>query len=167
MLVIVLSILGCVLCLLAGLFTGMNIADRYNRPMYEAAVKSSDRFQEYYMIMNQWLIAKQSDCSILDFFHDRGYRNIAIYGLTELGNRLYDELKSSDVNVVCAVDAGLFTCPYPELKLFRLSDFELSDESKEIDAIIVTPTFAFDSIKNQLSEYISADIIPIWSILDI
>ncbi len=112
-----------------------------------------DKFKTYYNILNQWLALKQENKNLSQYFKDNNYKTIAIYGMGEMGTRLYEELKKSDIEVVCAIDknaANTFT----ELKVI-----DIEDELPEADAIIVTAVFAFEEIKSQLSEKVNTPII--------
>ena len=113
-----------------------------------------DKFKSYYNMLNQWLSLKQEGKSLEKYFVDNGYKIIAIYGMGEMGNRLYDELKDSkEVTIKYAVDQNAASA-FSELEVR-----DTEDELEEVDAIIVTAIFAFDEIEKQLSESASFPII--------
>ncbi len=105
-----------------------------------------DKFKNYYNMLNQWLMLKQEGISLEKYFTDNNIKSIAVYGMGEMGNRLYNELKDSDVIIRYAIDqiAGNI---YSDLKVCSLDD-----ELEDVDAVIVSATFAFSSIKDQLAE---------------
>ena len=105
-------------------------------------------------MLNQWLLLKQEGKSLEKYFAENGYKTIAIYGMGEMGNRLYDELKNSSVvEIKYAIDKNA-AGTYSELEVF-----DPDDEMTEVDAVIVTAIFAFDEIEDELSEKIQCPII--------
>ena len=56
-----------------------------------------NKFKNYYNMLNKWLYLKQNGTSLDTYFKKNDYNSIAIYGMGEMGNRLYDELKQSSI----------------------------------------------------------------------
>lgn len=112
-----------------------------------------DKFKSYYNLLNQWLMIKQEGKSLEQYFLDNEYQSIAIYGMGELGNRLYDELKGSSVQIKYAIDKNADST-YAEIEVK-----ELEDTLEKVDAVIVTAIFAFDEIEDELSEIIDFPIV--------
>ena len=105
-----------------------------------------DKFKGYYNMLNQWLLLKQEGKSLEKYFTDNGYKSIAIYGMGEMGNRLYDELKNSSVvEIKYAIDKNA-AGTYSELDVI-----DVDDEMDEVDAVVVSAIFAFDEIEEELS----------------
>lgn len=112
-----------------------------------------DKFKRYYNVLNQWLSLKQEGKSLAQYFENNNYKSLAIYGMGELGNRLYDELGGSDITVRYAVDEK-FTITYTGLNVKSPEE-----EFDKVDAIVVTAIFAFEEIENQLKEKVDFPII--------
>lgn len=112
-----------------------------------------DKFKGYYNMLNQWLVLKQEGKSLEKYFTDNGFKTIAIYGMGEMGNRLYDELKGTSVTVKYAVDKNAAST-YSELDVI-----DPDDEYEEVDAIIVSAIFAFDEIEEMLSDKVDFPIV--------
>lgn len=115
--------------------------------------KKIERLKGYYALLNQWLQLSQSNISLERYFLENKYNSIAIYGMGELGMRLYEEIKDSAVKVKCAIDKNAETV-YAELPVCYPENC-----MKDIDVIVVTPTFAYTEIANELSEYVDCPII--------
>lgn len=113
-----------------------------------------DKFKGYYNMLNQWLIIKQEGKNLSEYFKKNNYNSVAIYGMGEMGNRLYDELKGSEINVKYAVDKNAAST-YSELEVFDPDDCEY----EKVDCIVVTATFAFDEISEKLEDEVSFPII--------
>lgn len=113
-----------------------------------------DKFKGYYNMLNQWLLLKQEGKSLEKYFTDNGYKSIAIYGMGEMGNRLYDELKNSSVvEIKYAIDKNA-AGTYSELDVI-----DVDDEMDEVDAVVVSAIFAFDEIEEELSAKTDCPII--------
>lgn len=118
-----------------------------------------EKFKMYYNLLNQWLSIKQEGQSLSRFFLDNNYKTIAIYGMGELGNRLFLELKDSTIVVKYAIDqeAG-----------YTYSDMEvlsLDNELENVDAVIVTPIFAYRDISEKLSDKVNCPIISLEEVI--
>lgn len=113
-----------------------------------------DKFKGYYNMLNQWLMLKQEGKSLEKYFVDNGYKTVAIYGMGEMGNRLYDELKNcTEVEIKYAVDQNAAST-YAEIEVI-----DKDDDYAEADVMVVTATFAFDEISEELSAKIDFPIV--------
>lgn len=110
------------------------------------------KFKSYYNMLNQWLILKQEGKDLIQYFTDNNYKKIAIYGMGEMGNRLYDELKDSDIKIAYAIDKNI--AAYSELEIL-----DVDDDFPEVDVIVVSAIFAFEEVDDELSEKISCPIV--------
>lgn len=129
-----------------GAAVGAAIVSKMATITMDERTKKVDKFKSYYHMLNQWILIKKEGKSLEKYFLDRGYKTIAIYGMGEMGNRLYEELKDSVVEVKYAVDKNASRA-YSELDIV-----DLEDDLEEVDAIVVTAVFEFDEIENNLSE---------------
>ncbi len=112
-----------------------------------------DKFKGYYNLLNEWLALKQRGESLTKYFKENNMKSIAIYGMGELGNRLYEELKNSDVEVRYAIDKNADNS-FSELEVIYPSD-----EFAMVDAIVVTSIFAFDEIEEELTDITGIKIV--------
>lgn len=112
-----------------------------------------DKFKSYYNMLNQWIILKQEGKSLSKYFKLNNYKTVAIYGMGEMGNRLYDELKNSDIEVKYAVDQNA-SSTYSELEVM-----DKEDDFDNVDVMVVTATFAFDEIEEEISEKVGFPIV--------
>ena len=118
------------------------------------------RYRGYYDVTKQWLKIKNEDKSTVEYFNDNDYSNIAIYGLGELGSRLYEELKNSNINVKYFVDKEADSMYFGEDDIELASIHDLDDNG--IDVIVITPVYAYEDIEKQLLDKgISCDIVSI------
>lgn len=119
-----------------------------------------DKFKAYYNMLNQWLLLKQDGKNLKEYFKNNGYNTIAIYGMGEMGNRLYDELKDSEIQVKYAIDKNADST-YAQIPVK-----DLEDDLEEVDVIVVTAIFAFEEIEEEILERVNYPY-PIISLEDV
>lgn len=142
-----------VLTSLAGAAAGAAVIGKIQGKTIEQKAEKVDKFKSYYNMLNQWLILKQEGKSLASYFSDNSYNTIAIYGMGEMGNRLYDELKDTSVQVKYAIDKDAAST-YSELEVL-----DPEDDFPEVDAVIISAVFAFDEIEENLADKFTCPII--------
>lgn len=135
-----------VLSTIGGAAAGAVAIDRIQNKSIRQKEGKIDKFKSYYNMLNQWLMLKQSQKSLEQYFIDNNYKSIAIYGMGEMGNRLYDELKNTSITVKYGIDKEAISV-YSDLEVY-----EVDDELAPVDVIVVTAIFAFDEVSKILSE---------------
>lgn len=142
-----------VLSMAAGAVAGVVTTGKLAGKQIEEKVEKVDKFKNYYNMLNQWLMLRQQGKTLEKYFLDNGYKEIAIYGMGEMGNRLYDELKATSVTVKYAIDKNA-EGTYSELDIR-----DVEDDFEDVDAIVVSAVFAFDEIEEELSKKVAYPII--------
>ena len=112
-----------------------------------------DKFKQYYNVLIQWLELKQKGKKLDDFFVKNSIKTVAIYGMGEMGTRLYEELKNGNVEVKYAIDKNADST-YSELKVIETEDIR-----DDVDAIVVSAIFAFDEIREELEKKVNCQIL--------
>ena len=118
----------------------------------------SDKHFEMFKLMNQWLVNKQQGKELVTYFKDNRYKTVAIYGMSYVGERLYDDLSNTDVKVVYAIDKCADKV-YADLEIYTLED-----ELPQADVIIVTAITYYNEI---VEELLKVTDIPLISLEDI
>lgn len=118
----------------------------------------SDKHFELFQLMNQWLINKQQGKELATYFKSYDYKKVAIYGMSYAGERLYDDLKNTGIEVVYAVDKRADKV-YTDLEVYTLEE-----ELPQADVIVVTAITYYDEIEEALREVTD---IPVVSLEDI
>lgn len=148
------SISGAMVGCLAG---GMSVKSILQKKIHKKN-EMLEKMYMFYVLLNQWLSIRQEGRSLEEFFTEHNYNAIAIYGMKELGDRLYEELKDSGVSVKYAIDKNADFI-YSEIDVVTPdADFE------SVDAIIVTAVYCFYEIEEILNK--KTDI-PVISLEDI
>lgn len=140
--------------ILAGIMAGAVIDRHFEEKNVKGQIKGAGKFEAYYKILNRWLALKQEGRNLESFFTDRGYQKIAIYGMGDLGNRLYGELEKTSIEIAYAIDKNAANIHYAESDIVHPDD-----ELEAIDALIVTTVGAFREIEREMSGKVDCPII--------
>ena len=133
------------LSVLAGAMAGGVAVGTIFKKRTDAANEALKKSQRLYLVFDQWLSLRQEGKSLEEYFKQNNYKTVAIYGMRELGQRLYDELKDSDITVKYAIDKNA-DAVYTDVDVVR------PDEHLErVDVIVVTAVYYFEEIKEMLS----------------
>lgn len=119
----------------------------------------SERDLRNMRLLEQWIFIKQDDKSIEDYLKKNGIKTIAIYGMGFVGERLYDELKKSTVEVKYAIDKR-GGCLCEDVLVISPTEAIIP-----VDAIVVAAIYYFDEIKESLAKRTDIPIISLESIL--
>lgn len=120
--------------------------------------RQSDKYEQALLMTNRWLKVKQEQKSLEKYFLDKGYCTIAIYGMNYIGIRLYDELKESSIEVLYGIDKNSASAEA------GIPIYSPEDSLGRVDAVVVTPVYYYEEIKQDLAGKIS---VPILSINDV
>lgn len=117
------------------------------------------KVHELYMAFDQWLQIRQEGKSLKEYFQRNNYKAVAIYGMKELGERLYDELKSSDIEVAYIIDKNADRI-YADVNVITPDE-----ELEPVDVIVVTAIYYFDEIEELLSKKVECPVVSLEDIL--
>lgn len=143
---------------LAGVAVGTGITGYSMGKRMAEKEQMSQKHLALFLLMNQWVKDKQEGKSLASYFEKNGYRKIAIYGMSYVGETLVEELKDSDIEIKYGIDKNAANL-YSEIDVMTMDD-----DLEEVDAVVVTPVFFFDEIEEQLS---AKFVCPIVSLEDI
>lgn len=141
-----------IVAMAAGVVWGINI----NKAKKKEIKKEKDfgkKIVSYYFLINRWLKLKQQGWSIETYFNKNGIQSIAIYGFKELGERLYDELKETEIEVKYIIDKNMNTI-HADIDVYAPDE-----DLPRVDAIIVTATYFYDEIEDELCDVVECPII--------
>lgn len=137
----------------AGMAAGATVIGKMQGKTIKSNENDIDKFRRYYNMLNQWLLIKQEGKSLEKYFDDNGYHTVVIYGMGEMGNRLYEELKNTSIEVKYAVDKEAANT-YSELKVVGKDDY-----LESADVMIVTAIYAYDEIEEEMETKIDFPIV--------
>lgn len=107
-----------------------------------------------FKILNNWLKLKHQSKTLQKYFDDNYIKTVAIYGMGELGKRLFEDLKSLNVEVTYAIDINAENIDIDGLEIFTLDN-----TLPKVDVIIITPVHLFYEIEDNLLKKGIKDVI--------
>lgn len=148
------------LSLLLGASTGAAAVGFQQRKRKAATDDLLQKMGEFYKLLLKWLEIEQKGKSIRSFFVENGYKTIAIYGMKELGERLFDELRDSEVEVKYIIDKKADTM-YADVDIITPEE-----EMEEVDAIVVTAIHYMDEIEEMLEQKVDYPILSLQEVVE-
>lgn len=118
-----------------------------------------EKQREFYSIFTRWLNIHNHGKNLASFFDDRGFRNIAIYGMKETGELLLSELRENGINVSYGIDRDA------DNLYVKTVVIKPTEEIRDVDAIVVTAIHYYKQIENELKGKINCPIISLRDIL--
>lgn len=156
---IISAVAGNAVGMLVGAGVGAAVAGKEKKKSEKQWKELADKHLALMLLMNQWLSIKQEGKNVADFLKRKEIKSIAIYGMSYVGERLYDELKDTDIVIKYAIDRNADGI-YAEV------DIVTPDEKLEsVDAIIVTPVYYYKEISCMLMQKTNIKIISLEDIL--
>lgn len=119
----------------------------------------SNKHLALYKMMCQWVKVKQEGKNLADYLEKKGYKKIAIYGMSYAGDTLINELEGTKVHVAYGIDRNAQSI-YTDIDVVSIDE-----QLDEVDAVVVTAITFFDEIEEALSEKIDCPIISLEDIL--
>lgn len=112
-----------------------------------------------YCAFDRWLQIRQEGRTLAEYFKKNNYKTIAVYGMKELGDRLVDELKDSEIKVCYAIDKNAD-------QIYSDIDIVTPDDDLEpVDVIVVTAIYYYDEIVDVLNKKANCPIVSLEDIL--
>lgn len=142
-----------------GAAVGAVVTGKEAQKTVDKTQKMADKHLALFLLMNRWVEVKQDGKNLINYFHEKGYTSIAIYGMSYAGERLLHELKGSDIEVKCGIDQKADEI-YTEVDMITPDD-----EIPKVDAVIVTSIYFFDEIKEKLEGVVDSPVISLEDVL--
>lgn len=155
--------IGKVISTLTGITAGAVVGGIAARTVSSKKIKElldgHAKVHELYMAFDQWLRIRQEGKTLVEYFERNDYKTVAIYGMKELGERLYDELQDSGITVRYVIDKNADAI-YADVDVITPDD-----ELEQVDVIVVTALYYFDEIEEMLSEKVDYPVVSLEDIL--
>ena len=141
-----------------GVIAGIGITNRLTEKTIKKNRDMSDKHLALFLMMNEWVKVKQAGKNLAEYFEGKGYKKIAIYGMSYAGETLLDELSESDIEVAYAIDKNAKS-------IYDLDMVTVEEELQEVDAVVVTAITFYDEIEKKLKEKLKCPIVSLEDIL--
>lgn len=153
------KVAGVISAFMAAFMAGAGMVGKILIKNVNRSQEMSEKHLALYMITNDWLRLRQDGKSLVAYFERKNYKRIAIYGMHYMGMSLLNELKNSDIEVIYGIDRNADRI-FADCKVITPDE-----EFEDVDAIIVTPVFYFESIEEELSRKVTYPIVSLEEVL--
>lgn len=148
-----------VISMLMGATAGAGVVGKVQGDKLKKTKDMSAKHLKLFLMMNQWVKVKQEGKNLSSYFENKGYKRIAIYGMSYAGETLIDELKDTGIEVVYGIDQNADS-------IFADIDIVTMDDTlEEVDAVVVTAITFFGEIEEKLNGKLNCSIISLEDIL--
>lgn len=113
------------------------------------SLKTQKRLNNYYTVSAQWIYNLQNGRYISSYLEAKKIHCIAIYGIGNLAEMLINELSDTNIKIVYGIDQNAENYEGIGIK-FPVITPDKIDIQETVDAIIVTPVFAYYDIAETL-----------------
>ena len=131
---------------------------KMSEKIYKAS-EMSDKHLALFLMMNQWVKVKQEGKDLSSYFERKGYKNIAMYGMSYAGETLINELKNTNIHVDYAIDKNADSI-YADVDVVGAED-----QLNKVDAVVVTAITFFNEIEEKLADKVGCPVISLEDIL--
>ena len=120
------------------------------------------KFKEYYNVMQQWVVMLQKKISLSEYLLRNGYKKIALYGMSDIGNCLAIEIKEDNkCDLLYAIDQGEPKL-YTDIICIKLDEISYYEKP---DLIIITLPHIFQDIREKIALLCDCEIKSITEII--
>ena len=132
------------MALFTGIVGGTICTEKVMKKKVDEMRHYADKHLALFLMMNQWVKVKQEGKNLAQYLDKKGYKKIAIYGMSYAGETLLEELKGTEIQIAYGIDKNVENI-YSELDIFSLDDTYAN-----VDAIVVTAITFFDEVQTML-----------------
>ena len=156
MLAVLLAVISIMLVALASAIHIIFKADQE----IDTSLLEAKKFSYMFKVMNQWMQALHAGKSMERYLVHAGHRDIAIYGMYYIGERLFEELAGSKITVAYAIDRS------KEVSNCDVTIYKPTDKLPSVDLVVVTTALYFYEIRKQLQGKLECPIISIEELVE-
>lgn len=117
--------------------------------LIERGYRQTEKFKIFFDLITEWFAGYMMDKNIVNWILGNGYKTIAIYGMSTLGELTYLNLRN---NGAVYIKYGLDR--RTDIKVNGLDVYNLNDNLECVDLIIVTAITSYEEIEKEIKERI-------------
>lgn len=126
----------------------------------EKILSQVKRYQKLFYLLDRWMLLKEKNIGLEDYFRVNHVSRIIIYGFAAVGKHVFEELKNTSVEVVCVLDRTKWKFEYPEIKILNPLD-----PIPDADLIIVTVMQRTEDIIEQLRKHTDQPVVSFYEVI--
>ena len=143
---------------IVGTVVGGTVVGKQYEKHYAFVEKNTSKYTELYNVLYQWLRVYQEGKNLSRYFKNHNYRKAVVYGMSEVGYLVVDELEKNGIDVPYCIDKNADNF-FAKMKIYRPED-----DLPETDVVIVAAVQYYNDIKACLEKKMCC---PIVSLADI
>lgn len=144
---------------LTGVALGAGAVGKITGNSIKKSKKMSDKHLALFLMMNRWVSVKQEGKNLASYFEKNGYKKIAVYGMSYVGETLIGELRDTGISIAYGIDKNADSI-YADVDIVSIDD-----TLEPVDAVVVTAITFFNEIEEKLSDKMACPIISLEDIL--
>ncbi|RKM59521.1 hypothetical protein D6856_09900 [Butyrivibrio sp. XB500-5] len=149
----IIYIIGAVLIFIAGVVVGAFFMGRQYQEHCKFIERNAERFVGIYGVTLRWIRLQQEGKKLSDYFEKNNYKTVAIYGMSEVGYAILDELERNGISVKYCIDRNADNI-FARVKMYRPDE-----ELPQVDAVIVAVVQYYNEINETLKSKMNCPII--------
>lgn len=154
------KIIKSITCFIIGFALGIFLSYKFLFLVCANKDRRITMFSEYFYTLDKWLKLNRKQYLLNDYLLKKGYRNIAIYGIGVMGKQLIADLQNGEIQIIYAIDQKSANSSYH----FPIKT--LDDTLENVDVIIVTPSYEFYEIKENLESKVLCPIVSLHQLIE-
>lgn len=104
-------------------------------------------YNGWFMFLLSWYDVREQGIDISGYFDSNGFRNIAVYGVGEIGRRVISDFQNCGIHIACCIDRM-------QLESYNGIPCILPNQvpEEQLDVIVVTPVDFYNEIEKSLMD---------------
>ena len=127
-------------------------------------ITNEERYERYFWTLNKWIFLKTHEIDLFKHPQLRNFGSLALYGMGEIGKRIYEELESSGRKINFLVDkngdalfadipiyTGMEALPQVDVIIVSMI-CEFQEIEEHLKRVYLGPILSFEKVVNDLWE---------------
>ncbi len=130
--------------------TQLEEVELWRKRKEEREKEKSAKEKYIHELLDRWAYLESRGISFVEFFQSRGMEQLVIYGFGCIGERVFRELGSVGINVICGIDQRADRMIVKDLPIVKLDDKIAQEYLQQTEAVVVTAAFGSQEIRQTL-----------------
>lgn len=126
----------------------------------EKIINQVKRYRKLFYLLDRWMLLKENNIGLEQYFRANHVNRVIIYGFAAVGKHVFEELRSTSVEVVCALDRTKWKSEYPGIEILNPME-----PMPNADLIIVTVMQGTEAVIEQLRKCTDQPVVSFYEII--
>ncbi len=144
----------------SAIFSGEDAAvlEQTIQNLMEMRIELLGKFQRISAVYDAWVSLRNRDIHLAWYLREKGCQRVAVYGVTHLGMRLFEELERDGIEVPCFIDRNAQFLDGP------VKIYDPMETFPAVDAVVISLVQQEDKIRALLR---ARAAVPVWTISEL